>query len=204
MTDWLTKRLEVEIPPRCTQHQCVKGAAFDPSGSYKGCITCERYHLNLNTETCLTCLASEHLDHYQPDPWFIESLEKLKRDHAKEATSVSKPGIPKGYRETTVYTYRGDPVTKKSKIDRVRGLEEDKPFNFQYYWHKGSEKWFAIDKMTGRSIASGATLKEVHDIAHSEERMAAFDTLSKTEAYGDMVAKHYKAMVECGAYVELH
>ena len=118
-------------------------------------------------------------------------------DHVKQK-------VPKGFRETTVYAYRRDSTTKKRKIDRVRGLEETKPFRFKYYWHKGSRRWFAVDNMTGLSVASGDTLKEVYDMAHDEDRLAAFDCISKTKEYAANVVEHYKAMVECGAYVELH
>lgn len=66
-------RWNVEVPPRCSYHQCVKGAAVAADDKWKRCILCKYYTLNLNTQKCSTCLETENLDNFVVDKFVGES-----------------------------------------------------------------------------------------------------------------------------------
>ena len=60
------RRMNVDVPPRCTLHQCVKNA-YDEGDTSRRCIVCKNYKLNLNASKCHECLGTEHLDNFECD-----------------------------------------------------------------------------------------------------------------------------------------
>jgi hypothetical protein len=66
-------RWKVEVPPRCSYHQCVKGAAVAVEDERKRCILCKYYTRNLDSKKCFTCLESDNLDNFVVDQFVEES-----------------------------------------------------------------------------------------------------------------------------------
>lgn len=97
-----------------------------------------------------------------------------------------------GYAETCFYTLvapKGG--TKEAKVEKVQGFTDG---HFWYY-HKMGETggilplafncWYAIDRETGLSVASGDTLDEVAQAANSETTQKALEDTKKSEKYYD-------------------
>lgn len=91
----LEKRLNVEVPPRCGRHECVK-SAYDPVRPYRSCIHCNHYHLSYTCKTCLECLATEELCNFSvrkddmEEEWYrykIAATEEAIRNSTPEAES---------------------------------------------------------------------------------------------------------------------
>lgn len=64
----LRRRFDVDVPPRCSLHQCVKNA-YDPADRSRRCIFCKHYTLSLKAQTCLVCLGTEHLENFDCDDY---------------------------------------------------------------------------------------------------------------------------------------
>lgn len=73
--DVYKKRMSVEVPARCTLHQCVKGRAVSVGDEYEDsleaarCILCRYYTLNLESKKCNECLHTQKLDGFSRDEY---------------------------------------------------------------------------------------------------------------------------------------
>lgn len=103
----------------------------------------------------------------------------------------------RGLLKTTVYAACS--VDGNLMIFRFKGYTDNR---LDFYQNEKYKIWFAVNKMTGRSIASGKTLKEAIANAYSEETVRKVDAVIKTESYKKMCSDFYKGMVAIGAYVE--
>lgn len=72
--DFLEQRLSAAVPPRCSLHQCIKSNSYDPADPSRRCICCFYYHLNLSSQTCRSCLTTEHLDRFKADKQIKDEL----------------------------------------------------------------------------------------------------------------------------------
>lgn len=72
----------------------------------------------------------------------------------------------------------------------------------KWYYYKGKKEWFAIDGMTGLSIAKSPTKKEIVEKANSEEILNKYSEYSKRKEYIEKVNEWYKEQVKRGIIVE--
>lgn len=63
-----SKRLNVEVPARCTQHQCVKNTTISTIDKKRRCLLCSYYHRELYSVKCYDCLGTENLDNFEINP----------------------------------------------------------------------------------------------------------------------------------------
>ena len=61
----LRKRLDVEYVPRCGLHELVKlGARDEDFPRTRNCVFCKHWHKDIDSDTCLECLSTLHLDNF--------------------------------------------------------------------------------------------------------------------------------------------
>lgn len=58
-------RLNVFVPPRCSQHQCVKDSVRDEAHPWRNCVVCKHYTKNLDSARCWECLGSKELSGFE-------------------------------------------------------------------------------------------------------------------------------------------
>lgn len=87
-------RFDVDVPARCSLHQCVKGRAVGDYSQYRQCILCRYYTKDIDSAVCLPCLNSDDLDNWQidsfidEDPRWVYLLAKL--GYTSSASSVAE------------------------------------------------------------------------------------------------------------------
>ena len=69
----LAARLSVPVSGRCSSHQCIKGSAHDPDDETRRCVFCAKYHLNVEAEICMVCLATRNLCSFKAEKQVQES-----------------------------------------------------------------------------------------------------------------------------------
>lgn len=67
-------------PSRLTLRDVIKMGARDDANSAKLCCFCAHRHLKIGSETCSTCLGTEHLDNFKAEKdapeWWIRRYEQ--------------------------------------------------------------------------------------------------------------------------------